>query len=118
MSVRQRREILDKLCKQFQESNLKPSITYSGYIGTVKDPVLPRAIRKTYGNWSRAVKAVQLAKPEIFAPKPAPAPKAALKPEVEAPKTFTASPKVEKPSAKPVETKTVSVGKEEDGKDI
>lgn len=93
MSVRQRREILERLCKDFADYNLPAALTYSGYMALVADPVLPRAIRKTYGNWTRAVKAVQLAKPEIFAPKkPAPAPK---------PEPVVAEPKVVKPVAKP-----------------
>lgn len=104
MSVRQKREILDRLCKDFADYNLPATLTYSGYMTLVADPVLPRAIRKTYGNWSRAVKAVQLAKPEIFAPKkpaPAPAPKpepVVAAPKVEAPKPV-AKPAVKKPAA-------------------
>lgn len=94
MSVRQRKDILERLIKDFTEYSLPAMLTYSGYIKLVANPVLPRAIRKTYGNWTRAVKAVQIAKPELFAPKvvtveveevkvaPAPAPKPVKKPTV------------------------------------
>ena len=104
MSVRQRREILNRLCKDFEEYNLPAAITYSGYMALVADPVLPRAVRKTYGNWTRAVKAVQLAKPEIFAPK---------KPEpVPAPEPVVAEPKILKSMAKPaVKKPAVTQGK-------
>lgn len=96
MSVRQRKDILERLIKDFSDYSLPAIITYSGYIKLVANPVLPRAIRKTYGNWTRAVKAVQIAKPELFAPKvvtvevkevkaaPQPAPKPVKKPTVTA----------------------------------
>ena len=107
MSVRQKKEVLDRLCKDFSDYNLPSLVTYSGYIKIVADPVLPRAIRKTYGNWARAVKAVQLARPDIFAPKPAPAP--VVEPvKVEEPK----EPKVVKPATKPaVKKPTVTTSK-------
>lgn len=102
MSVRQRKEILDRLCKDFADYNLPALVTYSGYMKIVANPVLPRAIRKTYGNWARAVKAVQLARPDIFAPKPAPAP--VVEPvKVEEPKVA----KVAKPAPKPAVKKPV-----------
>jgi|GEM_PF-4351869 len=90
MSVRQRKEILDRLVADFQEYNLPQYITYSGYSALVVNPVLPRAIRKTYGNWTRVLTAVQLARPKV-APKPEPKPEP--KPVV--------MPKVAKPSTKP-----------------
>lgn len=94
MSVRQRKDILERLIKDFSDYSLPAIVAYSGYIKLVANPVLPRAIRKTYGNWTRAVKAVQIARPELFAPKvvtvevkevkavPQPAPKPVKKPTV------------------------------------
>ena len=129
MSVRQRREVLDTLSEHFKVYKLPATTTYSGYMQLVSFPVLPRAIRKTYGNWSRAVKAVQLANPELFAPapkkvEPKVAPKAAPKaaPKKVAPKkeAVTIKSEVEKVSTaseKPVESLTVKLGNE-DGKNI
>lgn len=93
MSVRQRKEILDRLVKDFEEYNLPQYITYSGYSALVVNPVLPRAIRKTYGNWTRVLTAVQLSRPKA-APKVQPVLKAETKP-VEMPKAAV------KPSTKP-----------------
>lgn len=119
MSVRQKKDILDRLIKDFSDYSLPAMITYSGYIKLVADPVLPRAIRKTYGNWTRAVKAVQIAKPELFAPKPAPvakpapAPKAAPKPApiVEPAAKVKEVKAAPAPAPKPVEAPTVTAGK-------
>lgn len=105
MSVRQRKDILDRLIKDFTDYSLPAMITYSGYIKLVTDPVLPRAIRKTYGNWTRAVKAVQIAKPELFAPKPAPRPAAEPAVEVKEVKAVVT------PAPKPVKKPTVMAGK-------
>jgi hypothetical protein len=105
MSVRQRKDILDRLIKDFTDYSLPAMITYSGYIKLVTDPVLPRAIRKTYGNWTRAVKAVQIAKPELFAPKPAPKPAVELAVEVKEVKAAVT------PAPKPVKKPTVMAGK-------
>jgi hypothetical protein len=107
MSVRQRKDILDRLIKDFTDYSLPAMITYSGYIKLVTDPVLPRAIRKTYGNWTRAVKAVQIAKPELFAPKAASAPKPAVELAVEVKEVKA----VVKPAPKPVKKPTVMAGK-------
>lgn len=109
MSVRQKKDILDRLIKDFTDYSLPAMITYSGYIKLVADPVLPRAIRKTYGNWTRAVKAVQIAKPELFAPKlaPAPTPKPVVEPSVEVKEVKAAV----KPAPKPVKKPTVTAGK-------
>lgn len=98
MSVRQRKDILERLIKDFTEYSLPAMITYSGYIKLVADPVLPRAIRKTYGNWTRAVKAVQIAKPELFAPK-------VVTVEVKEVKAAL------QPAPKPVKKATVTAGK-------
>jgi outer membrane biosynthesis protein TonB len=101
MSVRQRREVLETLAKHFSELKLPAIVTYSGYTKVVPNPVLPRAIRKTYGNWARAVKALQLAHPEIFAPKPAPQPKPAPAPAPKPAPKAPAEPKVAQPAPKP-----------------
>ena len=113
MSVRQRKEILSRLCKDFADYSLPANLTYSGYITLVADPVLPRAIRKTYGNWSRAVKAVQLAKPELFAPKkPEPVVAPVKEPIVAQKKEHVMSaPTPKKPIAKPA-VKAPAVPKE------
>ena len=112
MSVRQKREVLNILIKHFEEFELPAYTTYSGYSSIIPDAVLPRSIRKTYGNWSRAVKALQMARPDLFAPKPVPQPKPApvVEPVVkEEPKAQVAV--KPKPAVKPVKKPTVSTSK-------
>lgn len=110
MSVRQKREVLDRLTKDFKEYNLPAGITYSAYMTIVANPVMPRAVRKLFGNWDRAVKNVQIAlrnsdtKPELPPVK------------IEAPKIEVPKPKpvkIEVPKAKPAKAEV-----KEDGKDI
>ena len=106
MSVRQKREVLETLAKQFAAHKLTAAVTYSGYASIVPSPVMPRAITKTFGNWARVVKALQMAYPKIFAPK------AEVLPEIEV--VAQAEPPVEKvvpkPATKPA-PKAVTLGK-------
>lgn len=115
MSVRQKREVLDRLVQDFKEYNLPAGISYSAYITIVANPVMPRAVRKIFGNWSRAVKSVQISLRDS-ATKPELPPVKIEAPKIEMPKPKPVKieiPKPAKPKAEPAKAEV-----EEDGKDI
>ena len=108
MSVRQKREILDRLTKDFKEYNLPAGLTYSAYMTIVANPEMPRTVRKLFGNWDRAVKSVQIALRNSN-----------TKPEL--PPVKIEAPKIEVPKPQPVKIevpKPVKTEVKKDGKDI
>lgn len=66
MSIRQRKEILEKLHTHFVEYNLPKNITIDGYMTLVAQPILRRAIKKNFRNWPRTVRALEIAYPDLF----------------------------------------------------
>lgn len=66
MSVRQRKEILEKVKRDFIDYDLPKGTTIDTYMRTVKAPVLRRAIRKNFRNWPRLMKSLEIFEPEAF----------------------------------------------------
>ena len=85
MSIYQRKTVLEKLKAQFEEHKFPSTISLQAYQMQVENPVLRREIKKTYTNWARLMRALQIKYPELFVkekaaqPAPAPAPADPLK---------------------------------------
>lgn len=118
MGVRQKKQVQDKLIQDFEKHKLGKNTSYLEYNKVAMNAIHPRAIRKIYGSWVRAVRAIQIARPDLFKEaQPAivkPEPKAVVKPEPE--KVEQTGDKKEpqvspKPMAKPVKKPTVSTSK-------
>ena len=66
MTIRQRKEVLEKLHDHFVEYNLPKEISMDGYMTIVAQPVLRRAIKKNFNNWPRTIRALEIAYPKLF----------------------------------------------------
>ena len=66
MTIRQRKEVLEKLHSHFVEYNLPKDIGMGAYMTIVAQPVLRRAIKKNFNNWPRTLRALEIAYPGLF----------------------------------------------------
>jgi len=66
MTIRQRKEVLEKLHSHFVEYNLPKEIGMDAYMTIVAQPVLRRAIKKNFNNWPRTIRALEIAYPALF----------------------------------------------------
>mgnify|MGYP001587867074 CR=1 FL=1 len=81
MTVRQRKEILETLYKDFKDYKLPAEITMQGYLTITDRGLMRKFIKRTFKTWPRTIKAMQQTYPDVFDEKKTSPPK----PETPAP---------------------------------